>query len=98
MKWCRYQVGSHVGYGVVEDDRVIEVTGSPFDEHALTRTSHPLARVRLLPPVWPRVLYAAGPIFCEQLGGIPELRSYPTRRPSDPLREAGPPSARTGPH
>src|SRR5215475_6047529 len=84
MKWCRYQVGSHVGYGVVEDDRVIEVTGSPFDEHALTRTSHPLARVRLLPPVWPRVLYAAGPNYRGHLEGMARRRGEAPRYPARP--------------
>ena len=53
MKWCRYQVGPHISHGIVEDDRVIEVSGSPFAEHTVTRTSHPLGQVKLLPPVIP---------------------------------------------
>jgi hypothetical protein len=39
MKWCRFQVGQQVSYGIVEDERVIEVTGSPFAEYTATRTS-----------------------------------------------------------
>ncbi len=32
MKWCRFQAGETICYGIVEDDdRVIEVSGSPFD-------------------------------------------------------------------
>ena len=27
MKWCRFQAGQQVSYGIVEDDRVIEVAG-----------------------------------------------------------------------
>ena len=34
MQWCRFQVGQQVSYGIVADDRVTEVTGSPFAEHA----------------------------------------------------------------
>jgi len=50
MKWCRFQAATHTGYGIVEDDRVLQVTGSPFDDYALTRTSHALGQVKLLPP------------------------------------------------
>ena len=42
MKWCRFQIGSHVSHGIVEDDRVIEVTGSPFEEHTITKATHRL--------------------------------------------------------
>ena len=32
MKWCRFQVGDTVSYGIVEDDvRVTEVSGTPFE-------------------------------------------------------------------
>jgi len=48
MKWCRFQVGSHVSYGIVEDARVVEVRGNPLAEHTMTRTSHPLAQVHLI--------------------------------------------------
>ena len=55
MKWCRFQVGPHISHGIVEDDRVIEVSGNPLAEHTVTRTSHPLGQVKLLPPVIPAV-------------------------------------------
>ena len=61
MKWCRFQTGQHVSYGIVEDETVIEVTESPFADHTVTSTRHPLAEVKLLPPVIPPMLYAAGP-------------------------------------
>ena len=48
MKWCRFQVGPHVSHGIVEDDRVIEVSGSPFAEHAVTKTSHDLVLANIL--------------------------------------------------
>jgi Rv2993c-like, N-terminal len=58
MKWCRFQTGQQVSYGIVEDDRVVEVTGGPFAEHTVTRTSYSLSQVKLLPPVIPPMLYA----------------------------------------
>jgi hypothetical protein len=39
MKWCRFQIGSHTSHGIVEDDRVIEVSG--IHEMSQTATLHP---------------------------------------------------------
>jgi Domain of unknown function (DUF2437) len=61
MKWCRFRLGSHVSHGLVEDDRLVEVAGSPFGDHKVTRTIHRLDQVKLLPPIVPAILYAAGP-------------------------------------
>jgi hypothetical protein len=63
MKWCRFQVRQDVGYGIVEDDTVTEVTGSPFADYTVTNTRRPLDEVKLLPPVIPPMLYAAGPNY-----------------------------------
>ena len=63
MIWCRFQVGQQVSHGIVEDDQVIEVTGSPFGDYTRTHTSHALGQVKLLPPVIPPMLYAAGPYY-----------------------------------
>jgi hypothetical protein len=38
MKWCRFQLGERVSYGLMEDD---EVVGSPFGEHRVGRTRCP---------------------------------------------------------
>src|SRR5712692_11442616 len=60
MKWCRFQSGQKVAYGVVEGNTVIEVTGTPFEHHARTSTTYPLSAVKLLVPVIPPTFYAAG--------------------------------------
>jgi hypothetical protein len=36
MKWCRFLAGERVSYGLVEDELIREVSGSPFGEHAVT--------------------------------------------------------------
>jgi 2-keto-4-pentenoate hydratase/2-oxohepta-3-ene-1,7-dioic acid hydratase in catechol pathway len=97
MKWCRFQTGSHVGYGLVEDGRVVEVQGSPFTEYAATRTSHPLAEVKLLPPVIPHVLYAAGPNYRGHLEGMARRRGEPPRYPARPEPKLRSPRAIIGP-
>ncbi len=82
MKWCRFLAGERVSYGLVEDDMIREVSGSPFDEHAVTGTTHPLGRVKLLAPIMPRVLYAAGPNYRGHLEGMARRRGEPPHYPS----------------
>jgi 2-keto-4-pentenoate hydratase/2-oxohepta-3-ene-1,7-dioic acid hydratase in catechol pathway len=60
MKWCRAQIGERVTFGLVEDDEVVEVEGSPFDRYRTTSRRHPLAAVRLLVPAVPANFYAIG--------------------------------------
>ena len=61
MKWCRFQVGESSSYGIIEDDdRVTEVSGSPFETYRVTPTQHPLSSVKLLAPVIPTTFYAGG--------------------------------------
>ena len=67
MKWCRFQNGDHASYGIIEDDNVIEVSGSPFDSYTKTANSFPLNSVELLVPVVPPTFYAAGINFREHV-------------------------------
>jgi 2-keto-4-pentenoate hydratase/2-oxohepta-3-ene-1,7-dioic acid hydratase in catechol pathway len=65
MKWVRYSADNTVShgaasYGILEGDRIIEVRGTPFGEYERTATRRDLAAVRLLAPVIPPTLYAAG--------------------------------------
>jgi 2-keto-4-pentenoate hydratase/2-oxohepta-3-ene-1,7-dioic acid hydratase in catechol pathway len=67
MKWCRFQAGRHVAYGLIEGDTVTEVTGGPFESHTRTSTTVPLSRVKLLVPVIPPTFYAAGVNYREHV-------------------------------
>ena len=53
MKWCRFQAADQVTYGIIEDDTVVAVTGSPFETYTKTSTTYPLQDVKLLVPVIP---------------------------------------------
>ena len=84
MKWCRFQQGQKTSYGIVEDDRVVEVSGSPFDSYTTTSTNHPLSGLKLLVPVIPPTFYAAGINYpehvtwaAERLGTQPSLPKKP---------------------
>jgi 2-keto-4-pentenoate hydratase/2-oxohepta-3-ene-1,7-dioic acid hydratase in catechol pathway len=65
--WCRFRVNDKTSYGIVEDDTVVEVSGSPFGEHEITSTRHPLSGVKLLVPVTPPTFYAAGINYPEHI-------------------------------
>ena len=67
MQWCRFQAGQKTSYGIVKEDQVIPVSGSPFGRHGVTSTAHPLSAVRLLPPVVPPTFYAAGINYPEHI-------------------------------
>jgi len=97
MKWCRFQIGAQVSHGIVEDDTVIEVAGSPFGEHSVTRTTHRLDRVKLLAPVIPPILYAAGPNYRGHLEGMAKRRGEPPRYPARPEPKLRSPRAIIGP-
>ena len=60
MKWCRFQSGAKVSYGVIDGTTVTEVSGSPLESHTKTSNSLPLSSVKLLVPVIPPTFYAAG--------------------------------------
>ena len=83
MRWCRFRTGARESFGLVEDDVVREVAGTPFGEHTVSGTTHSLASVTLLPPVIPPMLYAAGPNYRGHVEGMARRRgappSYPTR-------------------
>jgi len=84
VKWCRFQLGERVSFGLLEDEEIVEVEGHPFAEHRVGRTRHPLRRVKLLPPIVPRVLYAAGPNYRGHLEGMAKRRGEPPRYPARP--------------
>ena len=67
MRWCRFQSGRTVAYGIIEETTVTEVTGTPFESHARTATTFPLSQVKLLVPVIPPTFYAAGVNYREHV-------------------------------
>jgi 2-keto-4-pentenoate hydratase/2-oxohepta-3-ene-1,7-dioic acid hydratase in catechol pathway len=67
VKWCRFQSGRKVAYGIIEETTVTEVTGTPFEAYARTSTTFPLSQVKLLVPVIPPTFYAAGVNYREHV-------------------------------
>ncbi len=81
MKWCRFKSGNKVNYGIIEDDTVVEVEGSPFDTYSRTSTTHPLNSVKLEVPVIPPTFYAAGINYPEHITWAAEKVGTPPNLP-----------------
>jgi 2-keto-4-pentenoate hydratase/2-oxohepta-3-ene-1,7-dioic acid hydratase in catechol pathway len=60
MRWIRYEHAGKTAYGILEDERVVPVEGSPFGSYRQAGGPLPRSAVRLLPPVIPPTFYAAG--------------------------------------
>ena len=60
MRWIRYTAGGETAYGIVEDDAVIAVEGSPFGNFERTGKSLPLSQVKIEVPVVPPTFYCVG--------------------------------------
>ena len=74
MIWCRFELDGKTGFGIVEDGRVTEVWGNPLEDYAVTNHSYPLEQVKLLAPIKPPMLYAAGPNYRGHVEGMAARR------------------------
>lgn len=84
MRWVRYQRDAVIRFGFVDGDEVCEVDGTPFDAAppAFTSQRHPLAGLRLLPPVVPPTFYAAGVNYRKHLTSAFARRGEPYQAPA----------------
>ena len=89
MKWCRFEAGQGPRYGTVEDDKVTEVSGSPFETFRLTSTTYPLNEVKLLVPVIPPTFYAAGINYPEHVAWAAQRAGTQPNIPSKPESTEG---------
>jgi 2-keto-4-pentenoate hydratase/2-oxohepta-3-ene-1,7-dioic acid hydratase in catechol pathway len=74
MKWCRFQSGTTAAYGIIENDTVTAVTGSPFESYTRTPATVPLSQAKLLVPVIPPTFYAAGVNYREHVTEMAQRR------------------------
>ena len=74
MKWCRFQSGRTVAYGLIEGTNVTEVTGSPLESYSKTSNTTMVSRVKMLVPVIPPTFYAAGVNYREHVTEMAQRR------------------------
>ena len=81
MKWCRFQSGKTVSYGIIDGTTLTEVTGSPFESYSRTANTSILSRVKLLVPVIPPTFYAAGVNYREHVTEMAQRRGVKAEFP-----------------
>ncbi len=60
MKVVRYKLNDRIGYGILEEHFVREISGSIFKEFQVLSVKHDISEVRILPPTQPSKILCAG--------------------------------------
>lgn len=68
IRYCRFQKGDTIAYGMVENDRVRELSGDLFGSWEKTERTHALSEVRLLVPSKPSKVLALGGNYKSHIG------------------------------
>ena len=74
-KYARYEVQGQVVYGIVEGNRVKQITKAPYEEYDITKRTNDLSEVNILAPVIPNKVVAIGLNYRSHLGerGAPKV-------------------------
>ena len=67
MRWIRFSQQGRLGWGILEGDRIAEVSGDPFRGYEKTATVHALAAVKIEVPVIPPTFYCVGLNYAEHV-------------------------------
>jgi 2-keto-4-pentenoate hydratase/2-oxohepta-3-ene-1,7-dioic acid hydratase in catechol pathway len=67
LRWIRYSVGGQTLYGILEGDRITEVTGNPFSGYERTARTRALDAVKIEVPVIPPTFYCVGLNYAEHV-------------------------------
>lgn len=81
MKWCRFQNQNEPSFGIIENDKIIPVAGSPFTNYERSNENIPLENTKLLVPVIPQTFYAAG---INYMGHVLKMAAITGREGSPP--------------
>jgi 2-keto-4-pentenoate hydratase/2-oxohepta-3-ene-1,7-dioic acid hydratase in catechol pathway len=84
MRWIRFSRQGKTAYGILEGERIVEVTGDPFLGYDKTSRAHQLGDVKIEVPVWPPTFYCVGLNYAAhireaaaKLGTAPDLPKQP---------------------
>ena len=60
MRWIKFTAKGRTAYGILEGEKIVEVTGDPFAGYERTQRTHALGAVKIEVPLIPRTFYCAG--------------------------------------
>ena len=81
MKWCRFQNKGQPAFGLIEEDQVTAIEGTPWGEHRMTGDRQPLASVKLLIPTFPGTFFCAGINYGEHVRMMAAKRGVEPKYP-----------------
>ncbi|HSR81730.1 MAG TPA: fumarylacetoacetate hydrolase family protein [Hyphomicrobiaceae bacterium] len=84
MRWIRYSHGGRTGYGILEGDRICEVSGDPFVGYERTRATRELKSVKLEVPVVPPTFYCVGLNYAEHIREVAAKQGIKASLPEQP--------------
>jgi 2-keto-4-pentenoate hydratase/2-oxohepta-3-ene-1,7-dioic acid hydratase in catechol pathway len=87
MRIVRFMAGGQPAYGLVEDGRLYQMEGSPFDSFTPGAAAGTIDDIRLLAPCRPTKIVAIGRNYVEH------AREHQAEMPAEPLIFLKPPSA-----
>ena len=92
MRWVRFELEGTCRYGRIEDDHIVELSGSFLEEAAPTERKLPLSEARLLSPVLP------GKVVCVGKNYAGHIREMGGEQPEEPCLFIKPTSSVIGPN
>jgi 2-keto-4-pentenoate hydratase/2-oxohepta-3-ene-1,7-dioic acid hydratase in catechol pathway len=84
MRWIRYSHGGRTGYGILEGDRIVEVSGDPFIGYERTGATRELKSVKLEVPVVPPTFYCVGLNYAEHIREVAAKQGIKASLPEQP--------------
>jgi 2-keto-4-pentenoate hydratase/2-oxohepta-3-ene-1,7-dioic acid hydratase in catechol pathway len=84
MRWIRYSHQGRTSYGILEGDRIVEVSGDPFAGYERTKITRELRAVKVEVPVVPPTFYCVGLNYAEHIREVAAKHGIKANLPEQP--------------
>jgi 2-keto-4-pentenoate hydratase/2-oxohepta-3-ene-1,7-dioic acid hydratase in catechol pathway len=84
MRWIRYSHQGRTGYGILEGDRIAEVSGDPFTGYERGSRKLDLAAVKIAVPVVPPTFYCVGLNYAAHIREVAAKHGIKANLPEQP--------------
>jgi 2-keto-4-pentenoate hydratase/2-oxohepta-3-ene-1,7-dioic acid hydratase in catechol pathway len=84
MRWIRYSHQGRTGYGILEGDRIAEVSGDPFAGYERGKVTRELSAVKIEVPVVPPTFYCVGLNYAEHIREVAAKHGIKANLPGQP--------------